>query len=287
MIILTGPNTALRETLRHEIEKQLRPELGDLLTIHLGGTPGRRTTSAVIRLLNTPNHSELRDGLPLDFPNDHAIHHMAGYALHATGSVVVLAMNHGQDYSRLERPPLCDYLDHAAAWPVGDADTFVKNILNLWEENQREVARTYRFGGTGYMDTGGVMVVGERVNPFRPWQEVKTLEEAVPLAFTSNQGCSFFLHEALRASGGRFYLTNALKTNNTKLNRMMLAQELAYMEPRKIIAMGSEAAAALSEQRVDFVHTNHPQYWKRFRNKDVGELVELFRSASITTQKPV
>lgn len=284
MIILEGPNTALRETLRHEIEKQLRPELGKLLTVHLSGTPGFGTTASVVRLLNSPNHSELRDGLPLRFPDHHPIHHMAGYALNATGTLLVHAINKAG-----EHPPaseLSDHLWHVEVWN-GDCDIAVGYVLHVWKERQKDIARTYRYGGSGHLEEGGVMVVGERVNPFRSRLNDAHLEDWAPLAFTSNQGCSFFLHGALRASGGRFYLTNAVKTLNKKLNRTLLAEELDLMQPRKIIAMGSEAAAALSEQRVDFVHTNHPQYWKRFRNNDVGELVELFRSASITTQKPV
>lgn len=283
MIIVEGPNRALREILRHEIERQLRPELGYQLRVNLSGTPGPGTTAAVVRLLNTPNQTELRDGLPLRFPNHHPIHHMAAYALAATGSILVRAVH---DLQQGGGSLLDEYLWNVE---VAEGPTFhqVRQILNYWRWLQREVAKTYRFGGTGFMDTGGVMVVGERVNPFRPWLAVPNFLEAVPLAFTSNQGCSFFLHQALAASGGRFYLTNAAKTLSKKLNRTMLADELAIMRPRAIVAMGTEAAAALAEQRVDFVHTNHPQYWKRFRNKDVGELVELFRSASITTQKPM
>jgi len=284
MIILEGPNTALREALRHDIEKQLRPELGDLLTVHLSGTPDTGSTAAIVKLLNSPNHCELRDGLRLDFPDHHPIHHMAGYALNATGTLLVHAVNKAG-----EEPPasqLYDHLWHVGVWN-GDFDTLVEYILHVWRERQKEIARTYRYGGTGHLEKGGVMVVGERVNPFRPWAEAHRIGTPIPLAFTSNHGCSFFLHGALRASGGRFYLTNAVKSLSKKLNRTMLAEELDLMKPGKIIAMGSEAAAALYEQRVDFVHTNHPQYWKRFRNKDVGELVELFRSASITTQNPV
>lgn len=277
MIILEGPNTALRETLRQNIERKLRRELGDQLRVNINGTPGLGTTAAVVRMLNTPNQTELRDGLALAFPDYHPIYHMAAYALNATGSIFVHALDGLGKY--LPTTPL-----RAALWrcelhePI--SGTVVDYILDVWRERQKQVARSFPYGGTGYMEDEGIMVVGERVNPFRPWPDITTPLTTIPFAFTSNQGCSFFLHSALAASGGRFYLTNAMKTLNRKLNRTLLADELATMKPRKIIAMGSEAAIALSEQRVSFTQTYHPQYWKRFKSKDVGELIELFRSVN-------
>lgn len=289
MIILEGPALHLREAVRHELEARLRAELGELLTVHASGTPGLGALGDVVRLLNTPNQTQLRDGLTLDFIYGHPVHHMAGYALNATGSVIITCVPAGRRWTHMDSHPLCDHLPNLTLWSDQDVAEGLDLILRTWRERQVAVATTYPFGGTGYPEEGGVMVVGERVNPFRPFGDTRQGEGGFPaawLAFTSNQGCSMFLHDALRHAGGRYYLTNALKTQGKRLNRELLERELALMRPGAVVAMGSEAAGALADLKVDFVRTDHPQYWNRFRKREAGELVELFRRVSASITKP-
>lgn len=273
MILLEGPNLELRAQLRTHLTHQLNALLGDQLTVNISGTSGLGTTAAVVRLLNTQYLAELRDGLPLDFAVGHPVYHMAGYALAATGSILVLAHNkppYPRPMSYLSY--LGRYLPTVHVYAEDDPLCQADNIIRVWRQYVERATARFRFGGSGPLETGNIMVVGERVNPFRPLSFPPWL-----LAFTSNQGCSFFLHAALEAAGGAYYLTNAVKVKNQRFNKELLRDEIAVVKPARIIAMGSEAARTLADLHVDYTKTYHPQYWKRFKNKDVGELVELLR----------
>jgi hypothetical protein len=234
------------------------------------------------KLLHADNRFQVRANLVEFTVNNlsQAEAHMVGTALLATGSFVLVV-----------HPPLEEELEDRTArfysctmggllpgMNIYDRELLSElatRWLELWQGNLEDLAKVYGtdIWSAGGLHSGQVMLVGDRVNPFVPFDEGRRL------AFVSHQGCSHFLHQALVANflaqGTRYYLTNAYKSHVRKANMEMLNEEIQLVKPVKIVALGGVAAQYLSDLGQEFTRTYHPQYWKRFKNKELPELIKL------------
>lgn len=274
MIIFEGPNRRLRTELRHLLQAKLGPGNANY---HISGMRPD-ILPKLVRMLHTDNRLDIRDGFPVDPPRGHGLRHMIASALQATGSVLVVCLD---DADTILNDELRDRHELVrGAIPVIYAteetyrDQFVKDLIELWQDELAEVSRTFEFNHGGRATFSPVMVVGERLSPFLP------IEQGRRVAFIHHEGCAPFLHMTLLAAPGKYYLTNAIKADRHTTDLHLLGQEILRVEPRLIVAMGTHAGRALSDLRVRFHQTYHPNYWKRFKHKDCHELVKLFRSAN-------
>ncbi len=268
MIVLEGPNLALRDALQEELQRRLSG-----LTLHRSGQRPD-DLRALCRQLWSDNRLELRVGFPLDLPHGHGARHMVASAIAATGSMFVVCCEEWDDLHLMRDKylPASHYVSSAILNGKADVAETAGWIANVWQQAVSYANQTFEFCSSGTNQGEPVMVVGERVNPYRP------IEVERRLPFTSHDGCSLFLHRALLATDRPYYLTNALKTTHARTNRQLLHQEIVRVCPSRIVAMGQEAARVLADLRVSYEITYHPQYWKRFKNQDFGELVKLLGS---------
>lgn len=276
MIIIDGPN----ESLRADLKAAIQARAGDDLAYHVSGAPRPADVRWLAELVQTDNRRHLRDRLPLDLPPDHAARHMVATALAATGTVVVVCATDPNitPAEAIAYLPYRGMLTLLVALPGQDVPYLANVVLETWRSAVALTDGVFHYHGAGVAHEPDLMVVGEKPNPYRP------ADDARRVAFVSHQGCSLFLHAALAAAElGGVYLTNAHKFEKRRANLVALENEIMLVKPGRILAMGTVAARALADIGATFEQTYHPQYWKRFKNKDFGELVGLLRPASITT----
>lgn len=276
MIIIDGPNEKMRDALKAAIMVLV----GSECVYHLSGAPRPADVKWLAQLVQTDNRCHLRDRLPMDLPPDHAARHMITTALAATGTVVVVCADDPAitPDKALAYLPYRGMLNLLVVLPGQDLRYIAKVVVETWRSAVAATEPLFDYHGAGMYHEPDLMVVGDRPNPYVP------ADAGRRVAFVSGQGCSLFLHAGLAAAGlGGVYLTNAHKFEKNRANLAALEVEVTRVNPGRILAMGSVAARALADIGAKFDHTFHPQYWKRFKNKDFGDLVETLRPASITT----
>jgi hypothetical protein len=72
------------------------------------------------------------------------------------------------------------------------------------------------------------------------------------------------------------FWVNALNNDFTVLN---LVELVRLLQPRKVIALGRVAQKSCEDQGISCIKSYHPQYWKRFRNKERYPLLDLLGDA--------
>lgn len=128
--------------------------------------------------------------------------------------------------------------------------------------------------GTGSWRSGGALLVGDRANPstasagFPPWPFISQLRE----------GCSAWLSEQLEAAHvpeAKLYWTNAYNFHGEVA--APLAPLVHRLQPKLVVALGKNAADALSAEGVAHHQVHHPQYWKRYHYRDAYVLCKVLR----------
>lgn len=121
--------------------------------------------------------------------------------------------------------------------------------------------------GAGSFTKGSIMVVGEQTS------HPEANKYHAP--FCSAQACSGWLNRLLNTADipeAKLYWVNALDNDGTEVNLGELARAI---EPKAIIALGNIARAQLKKHKLDHQHVPHPQYWKRFKSRQVYPLIPL------------
>lgn len=276
MILIEGNN----DYLNRQVRKELRFR-HDRLAFHVEDE-FEMTLKRLLKLLHHDNRYQVRENVVGRMQNllNPADAHMIASGLLATGSFVLvchdpLDVSTEQAQATFYRSTLEGLLPGMNIYHAEMVPEIVEASMKLWEENLETLKAVYEtdIWSAGGLMPGMVMLVGDRVLPYVPCDEERRL------AFVSHRGCSRFLHEALAANyeldGTRYYLTNAHKCDVAKLNLKMLQEEIDLVKPVKIVAMGGDAARYLSDLKATFDRTYHPQFWKRFRNKELPELIQL------------
>jgi hypothetical protein len=275
MILIEGPN----DQLRRQVRKELRAR-HDRLGFHTEDETSM-TLKRLIKLLHADGRYHVRERLT-HYVTEHLTQgeaHMVASGLLATGSFVLVCHDlDDDDAGEYYHSTLGGLLPGMNVRDLEMVPDIVTGALELWaaQLEQLKPLLDTDIWSAGGLDQEMVMIVGDQVSPYLPCDEGRRV------AFVSDHGCSKFLHEQLAthwlATGTRYYLTNAHKCDVARMNLKMLEEELKLVNPTKVVALGGVAARHLSDIRVgDFARTYHPQYWKRFKNKDTGELLEILK----------
>jgi hypothetical protein len=115
-------------------------------------------------------------------------------------------------------------------------------------------------------DTGKIMLVGDCYN------DGSFIGNNDKKVFSDSGGSSIYLQRSLELADDPldYYITNGNKTGNEDLNSELLLEEIKLLKPRKIIALGTNAAKTLYPI-CDFIKIDHPQYWRRFKHDNLLE----------------
>ena len=124
--------------------------------------------------------------------------------------------------------------------------------------------------GIGLFKEGNILIVGDKPsNPLLGFD----------LPFVHLDGCSPWLADQLAKTGvpeSSLYWVNGFGVDGAMTDPSFIDK----LEPSKIIALGSQAHRWCEIAGVNHFRTEHPQYWKRFRNADIYPLVNILRSLS-------
>lgn len=125
-------------------------------------------------------------------------------------------------------------------------------------ENYFQHFQPYDFNAIGYSKFNPIMLVGDTTNSNKPNSK---------LAFIgANNGCGPWFHRALIGTGEKYYITNSAGKD--------LSIEVNIIKPRKIVALGRNAADRLEAQNIPHAVTSHPQFMKRFQAKDIQPFIK-------------
>lgn len=270
MILLEGPNRELRAKLGPLLREHMPCENPGL---HVSGENFNPTIRRAVGIVHADHRWQIRDGLPVtNFHLD--VRHMLAYGLFSAGTVVVICANDATltMAQAEELTPFPRVLPLYGVFPGDDLAAEVDKIARIWRAAVHEANRYWIYGSNGPTERSPIMLVGDRVNPFVP-AEADTRR----LAFVSHHGCSLYLHDAMRRAGGRYYVTNAVKSKYKNRNLLALKEELEKVKPCRVVALGAEAGEMLANVGAKFEATYHPQYWRRFRAAEIAELVDCLR----------
>lgn len=122
--------------------------------------------------------------------------------------------------------------------------------------------------GIGSFKKGNILIVGDK--PSNPLIDID-------LPFVHLDGCSPWLADQLAKTDvpeSDLYWINGFGLDGVMTDPSFIDK----LEPSKIIALGSQAQRWCEIAGVNHLRTEHPQFWKRFRNSDVYPLVNILRS---------
>lgn len=140
------------------------------------------------------------------------------------------------------------------SWPPSDFDL-------QWYEGSQQRALDYRrsvgLHGIGSL-TPRYAFVGETPNP-------RSLSTSLAVPFSVGPA-GRWLTQALRELGitASSYLTNAVKHDG---DRRTVREELRWLRPKIVIALGQVASGVLTEGRIAHHTIVHPQYARRFHHR--------------------
>jgi hypothetical protein len=123
--------------------------------------------------------------------------------------------------------------------------------------------------GAGSFSKHVVMVVGEQTS--------HPEENKYHAPFCSAKACSGWLNGLLNTADipeAKLYWVNALDNDGTEVDLGKLAQAI---EPKAIVALGNIARNQLVKHKLEHHHVPHPQYWKRFKNKEPYPLIQQLK----------
>ena len=152
-----------------------------------------------------------------------------------------------------------------------------KNLVNN-ELLERRIAariglRDPNREGVGSWKPGSALLVGE--------QSAHPTDSPNQQPFCDLHGCSGWLNSQLELASipeDRLYWVNALNNDGSAVHLCKLIYDL---KPSIVITMGKVADDLWNRTCDDmFPHTSvpHPQYWKRFRNKDPYPLIDVLKN---------
>lgn len=139
-------------------------------------------------------------------------------------------------------------------------------------KNRVEAARGARPEGPGagrWRIGSQILLVGDRPN-------ATTTGPHVPLGGLSSTGCSVWLAERLEEAKipeTALYWVNAF----TAGGRSESSAFIRRLQPRAVIAMGTEAAQWCHHHDVKYDVEPHPQFWKRFHHHKPYSLIERLK----------
>jgi hypothetical protein len=156
-------------------------------------------------------------------------------------------------------------------------------MLSSAPQVRDRVLRRYRLGlatkapiGAGSFTAGSIMLVGEQTS------HPEANKYHAP--FCSTKACSGWLNALLEEANvpeESLFWVNALDNDGTEVDLGKLASAI---EPKVIFALGNIARDQLKKHKLECIHVPHPQYWKRFKNKEPYPLIaQLY----VHTAKPI
>ncbi len=124
--------------------------------------------------------------------------------------------------------------------------------------------------GIGHWDPGHVtLMVGDRMNG-KPGDPLSDL----PFVSFNEGGCSAWLARGLESASvpeDELYWINAFDRNGDATWDDFVGE----LSPKKVIALGENAAAWCAAAGVKYSRVQHPQFWKRFRSSEHYPLFSL------------
>lgn len=116
-----------------------------------------------------------------------------------------------------------------------------------------------------------ILIVGERANH---WDGMRYLS---PFSALDRSGCSAWLTDGLAECGvseNRLYWVNAQREDKTAERTEFISE----LQPVQTFALGKVAKAWCDRCGIKHVAVDHPQYHKRFKNKELYPLLEHLKS---------
>ena len=121
--------------------------------------------------------------------------------------------------------------------------------------------------GVGSYTKGITLIIGE--------QDSDPLNSPEQKPFCCTKGCSGWLNRLFDIEDvdeSKLFWVNALNNDVSSINLGVLVNDLS---PKKVIALGKVAQKECTIQGVNHIQCYHPQYWKRFRNKQRYPLLDM------------
>lgn len=134
---------------------------------------------------------------------------------------------------------------------------------------EHQLAKKHSFPGIGRFKTGNILIVGDKPGP-------KSYGRNLP--FVGNTGSGLWLLQQLEIeeqpfiSEANLYWINSRDCYSKECSNSFVAD----LKPTKIIALGNNAEAWCSKisEQYEIIKIPHPQFWKRFKNKELYPLME-------------
>lgn len=127
--------------------------------------------------------------------------------------------------------------------------------------------------GAGAYRRGAVLLVGERPHVARSGQ----LKHRLPFVSFDGAGCAPWLAEQLELAGvpeTDLYWVNAYDALGVPTDPAFVRD----LQPRKVVALGKQAAEWCRDAGLSFVEVPHPQFWKRFKSGEPYPLLDVLRA---------
>jgi hypothetical protein len=119
--------------------------------------------------------------------------------------------------------------------------------------------------GAGLFKQGNILLLGEQASD--------PINDPDQKPFCSTRACSGWLNwqmELHNLEEDHFFWLNVLNNDGTAID---LNAAVARLRPSAIISLGNIARNACVKSGITPVHFSHPQYWKRFRSKELYPLI--------------
>lgn len=151
---------------------------------------------------------------------------------------------------------------------IYDVEKFNYNEIKYKIEELSKIEnKVYKFEGSGAYLNNPIMLVGDQ------YADDSFVDKHDRMTFISNNNSSYYLHDALELTKNPkdYYLTNSRKYENDDLNLQALQEEVEYLKPKKVIALGNKSSVLLKKAKIEHIKVEHPQYRRRFKFKQINE----------------
>jgi hypothetical protein len=164
------------------------------------------------------------------------------------------------------------------------SETRLNQVVDDWFRLRERAKRYAEIGnGWGTLDEGCTLVVGERPNDEgtywpRPFSVPNPIKKSPGLSSSTDWVLTMLRLVELMPRD--FHVTNAYPTPTS--NESTLANEIEFLKPKRIIAMGKTASDMIKEigiqNKVPVMIMPHPQYLRRFYQSSFACCVEHVRN---------
>jgi hypothetical protein len=123
--------------------------------------------------------------------------------------------------------------------------------------------------GAGSFTHGNILIIGEQAS------DPATAPEQLP--FCDDRGCSGWLNSLLEDNNipeEKLFWVNAKNNDGSTIHLKELVEVLA---PSMVFALGKTAEKLCIAEGVNFKSFQHPQYHKRFKNKQTYDLISQLK----------